>query len=160
MSDVPAGVPGGPGWIIRDSDLRPHITDLAVFRRDFHNDPLAKPIELLWTNRPEEARVALDASPQSVRVRALRADCLRDLGQTDRAVAIYDALLRETVGSSREAFIRQHRGKALLEAGKVLDAQEEFARVVELRTGGDPALFTSASQAFKFASRAGEKRDV
>lgn len=160
MSDVRAGVPGGPGWIIRDTDLRPHITDLTAFRQGVQDDPLANAIELLWTSRPEEARIALDASPPSVRARALRADCLRDLGQTDQAVAIYDALLRETVGGSREAFIRQHRGKALLEAGRVYDAQEEFARVVELRSGGDPALLASASQAFKFASRAIDKRDV
>lgn len=96
--------------------------------------------------------------PDSIRVRALRADCHRDLGDHDVAVAEYDLLVEAVVGSPREAVIRQHRGKALLAAGRARAAVEDFQRVVVLREGGDPTLLGSAVQALDVARAAVEGR--
>ena len=151
-------ITGGEGWKIRGSDLRPEITDISAFREGLKHDPLAGALELLWTGHPDEAREALEnfAKRQgpTVRVRALRADCLRDLGRPHEAVAIYDDLLHESLGTTRESFIRQHRGKALIAAERLNDAKAELNRVVEMRTGGDPALLMSAVQALDFVHRA------
>lgn len=156
------GVPGGKGWIIRDTDLRPEITDLQAFQQAHESDPLADTLELLWTGHADEAIVALDNAAETlgptVRIRALRADCLRDLGYPKEAVAIYEELFAEAQGTSREPFIRQHRGKALIAAGRTDEAHAEFARVVEMRTGGDSALLASAVQALNFAQRAMRSR--
>lgn len=153
-----ADVYGGPGWVIRGADLRPAITDLEEFRRGIAADPLARALELLWSGAPGRALRALAAQEATPRVRALRADCLRDLGEAARAVAEYDRLLAEVRGTPREAVMRQHRGKALLAAGRPAQAQEDFERVVELRTGGDPALLASAHQALEFARRLAPQR--
>lgn len=144
-------VEGGPGWRIRSIDLRPEITDLEAFRSGLRGDPLLDAIEALWGGDPTGALSLLVDQPDSFRVRALRADCRRDLGDHDVAVAEYDLLVEAVAGSPREAVIRQHRGKALLAAGRSGEAVEDFERVVDLRDGGDPALLASAVQALEAA---------
>ncbi|OII12228.1 hypothetical protein BIU97_04370 [Curtobacterium sp. MCBA15_009] len=146
-----AHVVGGPGWVIRADDLRPEITDLRAFRLGLTGDPLAEPLELLWSGGAAAAIDLLDGHEPSRRVRALRADCLRDLGETDAAVAEYDALVSECVGTGHEAVMRQHRGKALLAAGRADRAVDDFRRVVELRLDGDPDLLASARLALAVA---------
>lgn len=96
--------------------------------------------------------------PDSFRVRALRADCHRDLGDHEVAVAEYDLHVETVAGSPREPVIRQHRGKALLAAGRAEEAVEDFERVVVLREGGDPTLLASAVQALEVARAAAEAR--
>jgi uncharacterized protein YhfF len=49
--------------------------------------------------------------------------------------------------------MRQHRGKALLAAGRAQDAVADFERVVALRVDGDGTLLASAQQALRAAKR-------
>lgn len=150
---APHDVEGGPGWSIRAADLRPSVTDRAAFRAGLLDDPLAVPLELLWSGEPDVALDQLDALPRTVRVRALAADCHRDLGDTLRAVQEYDRLVDEHDGTPLEAVLRQHRGKALLAHGDAGRASEDFRRVVTLRRAGAPALLASAEQALAVAER-------
>ncbi|GAB3927928.1 hypothetical protein GCM10011575_11100 [Microlunatus endophyticus] len=138
--------------MIRGSDLRPKITDLAAFRGAMATDRLAEPIELLWSGDPSGALRLLAAEEPTLRVRALRADCLRDLGEASAAVQEYDSLVAETVGTAREASMRQHRGKALLSAGRAAEAVQDFRAVIELRSDADPTLLDSARQALEVAA--------
>lgn len=154
----PNYVEGGAGWRIWSTDLRPEITDLEAFRSALRGDPLLDAIEALWRGDPRGALSLLANQPDSFRVRALRADCHRDLGDHEVAVAEYDLLVETVAGSPREAVIRQHRGKALLAAGRAEEAVEDFERVVVLREGGDPTLLASAVQALEVARAAAERR--
>lgn len=148
---------GGPGWRIRSADLRPVITDLAAFRAGLAADPLRDEIELLWTGKADDALRRLERVAPTQRVRALQADCHRDLGDTRTAVREYDLLVAECIGTTREAVMRQHRGKALLAAGSVDRAVEDFTFAVALRQASDPVLLASAEQALAVAqSRAGD----
>ncbi|WP_258373791.1 hypothetical protein [Curtobacterium sp. MCLR17_055] len=150
-------VEGGPGWRIRSADLRPVITDLAAFRAGLADDPLREEIELLWTGKAGDALRRLERVTSTQRVRALRADCHRDLGHTRAAVREYDLLVAECIGTTREATMRQHRGKALLAAGNVDRAVEDFTFAVALRQASDPVLLASAEQALAVArSRVGD----
>ncbi len=151
---APADVHGGPGWHIRGTDLRPVVTDVGAFRAGLGDDPLAVELELLWTGQPEAALLRLAARPQDPRVRALSADCHRDLGDTASAVQEYDELVDEHRGTPREAVFRQHRGKALLARGDAPRAVEDLRRVVALRRAGEPTLLASAEQALVVAERA------
>lgn len=117
------------------------------------DDSLAGPIELLWSGDPAGALAALDRLAPTLRIRALRADCYRDLGDFPRAVGEYDALVAECAGTSREAVMRQHRDKALLFAGELNRAIEDFQRVLDLREDDDPTLLASAQQALAVARR-------
>lgn len=142
---------GGPGWVIRATDLRPAITDAEAFAKDRQSDPLGDILTSLWSGDPAAALHLLEREPATQRVRALRADCYRDLGDSPRAIREYDDLVDETMHTSREAVMRQHRGKALLAAGDTVRAIGDFDRAVLLRQGGDPALLTSAQQALQAA---------
>lgn len=144
-------VEGGPGWRIRSADLRPVITDLAAFRAGLADDPLREEIELLWTGKADDALRRLERVAPTQRVRASRADCHRDLGDTCTAVHEYDFLVAECIGTTREAAMRQHRGKALLAAGIVDRAVENFTLAVALRQASDPVLLASAEQALAVA---------
>lgn len=124
---------GGDGWEIDPRTLRPRITDLGVFRAALAEDALREPIEAMWSGRPMEAVALLDAREQTPRVRALRADALRDLHRHDEALGIYRELVVDAEGTPREAVMRQHYGKALFAAGIFEDAAAEFARALELR---------------------------
>lgn len=144
-------VEAGPGWIIDGTDLRPRITDVQLFRTGVADDPLAQVLELLWSGRAAQALELLQGLDPSIRVRALTADCLRELGRGRRALEIYDALVAETGGTAYAAAMRQHRGKVHLELGDVLAARADFQHSVRLRRGGDPALLASARQALEVA---------
>lgn len=132
--------------MIDGQSLCPVITEVAAFRRGMEADPLAVGVELLWTGRPEEADAWFAGREQSVRVRALRADCARDLGQHDRALAQYESLVAECAGSQRESVMRQHRGKALLSAGLLEEALSEVEHALRLRLadGAAPDLVASS----------------
>lgn len=147
-------VEGGPGWVIRGADLRPAITDLAKFRDGMAGDPLVAVIELLWTGHAQNALERLERLPESMRVRALIADCKRDLGDHLSAVREYDRLVAECAGTAREAVMRQHRAKALLAAGRADRAIEDFRQAVELRRGHGTALLASAEQGLAAAQAA------
>jgi hypothetical protein len=147
-------VAGGPGWVIRTADLRPAITDVQAFRASMADDPLVEPIELLWSGRARDALRQLEEMTRSVRVRALIADCRRDLGDHFGAVRDYDQLVAECAGTEREAVMRQHRAKALLVAGCAGRAVDDFRLALELRRGGDPALLASAQQGLAVARAA------
>ncbi|MCM3503388.1 hypothetical protein M3667_16065 [Microbacterium sp. P26] len=144
-------VEGGPGWVI-GADLRPRITDAEAFRRGMTGDPLADVVEALWSGDPGRA-LRLLGPMTTLRARALRADCRSALGEIAAARAEYDELVRETEGTSREAVMRQHRGKVLLAAGETEAAIDDFARALDLRRDGDPALRASSEQALRAARR-------
>ncbi len=145
----PPDLEGGPGWVIDGTTLLPRITDLAAFREGMATDPLADAVETLWSGDPSHARELLHTAPSTVRVRALRADCDRDLGDVDRALREYADLLAECTDSPWEPVLRQHHGKALLAAGRVEEALVEFERAHDLRVeAGAPAdLVASSAQA-------------
>lgn len=145
----PADVQGGPGWAINGSSLWPRITDLAAFREGLRADPMADAIEALWSGDPARARELLHTADPSVRVRALRADCARDLGQVDEALQTYAELLAECGGSPWEPVLRQHHGKSLLAAGRVEEALAEFETALDQRVAAGAAadLIASSTQA-------------
>lgn len=146
-------VAAGPGWILSGKDLRPRITDVGLFREGMKDDPLALAIEALWLGDPARALRMLSREEQTLRVRALSADCLRDLGRADEALAEYNKLVKLAQGTRSEAFMVQHRGKVHLVLGNRNEAIEDFQRSVNLRTGGDEALLASALQALEFAQQ-------
>lgn len=149
QSEPPADVEGGPGWVIDGATLLPRITDLAAFREGMASDPLADVVEALWSGDPARASELLHTSEQTVRVRALRADCARDLGDVDSALASYAELLAECSGSPWEPVLRQHHGKALFTAGRFGEALAEFEAALAMRrASGAPAdLLASSEQA-------------
>lgn len=145
----PDDVKGGPGWLMAGTTLRPVITDVPSFRAGVANDPLGRAVELLWTDRPASAERWLQSQESTVRVRALRADCRRDLGDHDGALAAYRQLVAECAGGPREAVMRQHHGKALMAGGEYGPAAQEFEIALRLRleAGADATLLASSRQA-------------
>ena len=144
-------VPGGEsGWHIDPITLRPVIDDLEAFEREFAHDYAREVIRALWSGDPATARerceVMLAERPSSVRLRAILADCRRDLGETDRAIADYRVLLEECRGTAWESVLHQHLGKALFTAGHYDLALTAFAQAYELRvfTGAHPSLIDSS----------------
>lgn len=152
VPDVPTppdDVEGGPGWVIDGATLRPRITDLAAFREGMAQDPLVAAIEALWSGDPAGARELLHTADPSIRVRALLADCARDLGEVDEAVRECAELLAECAGTPWEPVLRQHSGKALLAADRPEEALAEFETALRQRVAaGAPAdLIDSSAQA-------------
>src|SRR5690625_516635 len=96
-------IDGGPGWIIDGKTLLPRIVDPEEFRRSLADDPLREGIEALWSGRPDEAAELIEAHEPTFRTRALRADCLRDQGELDLAIAEYRELIDECAGTAWEA---------------------------------------------------------
>lgn len=141
-------IPGGPGYQIHPLTLRPMITDLQAFRAGLIDDPCRAALEALWSERPADAATQLDQlliiEPRSIRLRALRADCDRDLGRFDAAIDTYQRLLKETANTVREATIVQHLGKAQFAAGRYADAAKSFDRAATLRRNAAADLLESA----------------
>jgi len=137
--------------VLRGSDLRPAITDRTLFRQENSHDPLRHAVELLWTGAPERAQRILRQEPDSLRVRALIAECHRFRGDHESAVSSLRELVTESIGTRAEAVMRQHWGKALLDAGQVREAIDQFHIAVELRRDAEPSLLASAQQALQFA---------
>ena len=148
-STPPGDVPGGPGWVIDGQTLLPRITEPAVFREGLAHDPLVDAVEALWSGDPQRARTVLQRECRTVRVRAMLADCDRDLGRVERAIDEYEDLLAECADTPWEPVLRQHYGKTLLAAGRAEDALEEFEAAYEMRVeaGAAPDLIASSEQA-------------
>ena len=150
MTEIgPDEVDGGPGWVI-GADLRPRITDAEAFRTGMSDDPLVEVIAALWGGQPRHA-LDLLGIPSTPRTRALRADALTALGEMEAARAEYDALVKQALGTAREAVMRQHRGKVLLAAGDTEAAIADFSRALDLRKDADPMLRASSEQALRIA---------
>lgn len=145
----PPDLPCGPGWVIDGGTLLSRVTDAAAFREGLAQDPLVDALEALFSGDPATARELLSAAEPTVRVRALLADCARDLGDTARAVREYADLLAEQAGSPWEPVLRQHHGKALLADGQTERARETFETTysVRLREGAAPDQVASSAQA-------------
>lgn len=146
---APAGLEGGPGWVIDDTTLLPRIIDPVAFREGMSTDPLADAVETLWSGEPGRARELLHTEEPTIRVRALRADCARDLGEVDEALREYADLLAECSDSPWEPVLRQHYGKALLAAGRLGEALAEFDTAYGMRVdaGAPTDLIASSAQA-------------
>lgn len=137
--------------MLRGSDLRPEFTDQTLVRGENSHDPLLDAVELLWTGEPDQASRLLYQEPTSVRVRALIAECHRDLGHHKDAVAALRELVNETIGTGRESFMRQHLGKAFLATDQTEKAIEQFRIAVELRPDAQQSLLASSQQALRYA---------
>lgn len=127
---------GGPGWHIDRQSLLPKITDVDVFRAAHADDDAIDILVALWTGQPRAAEVELRrriAQSDSPRLRALLADAERDQGRTDEAIAAYQSLVRQSVGTSSEAVMNQHLGKAYFVARRYRQAASAFERALELR---------------------------
>lgn len=115
-------------------------------------DPVLDVIGPLFRGDLEAAQTALDrisadAEPKvQFRLRALGADIMRDRGQFAEAVTRYELLLADEVGTSREAVLRQHLGKAHFVAGDFWAARDDFAAALQLRRvqGADADLIESS----------------
>src|SRR5690625_860858 len=70
------------GYIIRGSDLRGHVTDVAAFQRAHQDDPATPVLIALSEHRFDDAMQMLDdllsQEPDSLRYRALRGAVMRD----------------------------------------------------------------------------------
>jgi hypothetical protein len=116
---------GGPGWFIDRGSLLPKIADEDLFRAAHAEDPAVDILVTLWTGRPELAEVELRrrlGESESPRLRALLADAARDQGRTDEAIATYESLIAEVAGTSSEAVMHQHLGKAFFVARRYREA--------------------------------------
>jgi tetratricopeptide (TPR) repeat protein len=148
---------GGPGWHVDPVTLRPVITDESTFRSGHADDPALEALVALWTGDPGKALDALgpllDAAPDDWRWRALQADARRDLGDHHTAIADYHQLVREHAGTSHEAVLMQHLGKAYFAADEYASAVDCFERALSLRTaaGADRALVESSRSALQRA---------
>lgn len=131
----------------------PRIVDLPEFRRGLADDPHRDAVEALWCGRPADAARLLGGRERTVRVRALLADCSRDLGDLETARKDYVVLVAECEGTPWEAVMRQHLGKVLFTAGRPEEAAEQFARALELRelAGADESLLASSRRALEVA---------
>lgn len=153
-------LPGGPGWVLDGVTLLPRIVDLTEFRRGTRDDPLGDVLEALWSGQARQALALLDRADETLRVRALRADCRRELGDLDGARADYAALVAECAGTPWEAVMRQHLGKVLFASHRYAEAAEEFARALALREadGAAEPLVASSRHALEAARRAQRAR--
>lgn len=148
-----AVVPGGPGWVIDAETLRPRITNREAFRKATANDPARRALEALWTGDAVEAERILtdllEQNPESLRLRALRADAWRDQGRINAAIREYQLLLDHTRGSALEGTMRQHLGTVLLAAGNLSHALRQFSLALEQRiiNGADSSLIDATMQA-------------
>ena len=148
-------IEGGPGWHIDSDTLRPVITDEAAFRSEYSHDPASEVLIALWSGDPDRALVMLEpllgASPEYWRWRALRADARRDRGDHDEAIADYRRLVDEHAGTSNEAVLVQHLGKAHFAAGEFESALTCFQRALDLRlaAGADRSLVESSRAALQ-----------
>lgn len=142
--------------MIDGATLLPWVVDLPELRRGMADDPLRDAVEALWCGRPADAARLLEGREPTVRVRALLADCARDLGNLEKAREDYVALVAECEGTPWEAVMRQHLGKVLFTAGRPEEAAEQFARALELRelAGAEESLLASSRQALEVARRA------
>ncbi|WP_256842048.1 tetratricopeptide repeat protein [Ornithinimicrobium cryptoxanthini] len=148
-AEPPPDVEGGPGWVIDGATLRPRITDLRAFREGMSTDALGEAVETLWSGDPTPARELLHTADPSVRVRALLADCARDLGEFEDALWAYADLLAECTGSPWEPVLRQHYGKTLLAADRPQEALEQFevAYAQRVQAGAPADQLASSAQA-------------
>jgi tetratricopeptide (TPR) repeat protein len=157
---------GGPGWMVDPVTLRPVIIDELAFRSGLANDPGLEVLVALWTGEPDKALEALepllDAAPDHWRWRALCADARRDLGDHQAAIADYRRLVNEHAGTSREAVLVQHLGKAHFAAGDYASATTWFERALALRTaaGADRALIESSRTALQRARQLSPRSDA
>jgi len=129
---------GGPGWYLDRATLLPAIEDEELFRAAHAADPAVDILIALWTGRPEAAEQLIQAQPDasdSARLRALLADAWRDQGRIEDAVAAYEALIGEVVGTESEAVMQQHLGKTLFVAGRFSEAAQAFEKALALRIG-------------------------
>ncbi len=144
---------GGAGWRINKETLLPEITDLDEFRAGVSDDPCQNVLVELWNGRPSEALRRVTAmladDPEQPRLLALRADCLRDLGDVDAARQQYERLVARFAGSDREAVLVQHLGKTFFVAGRYTEAADCFGRALVLRrsSGADASLIASSKLA-------------
>ncbi|HLS26171.1 MAG TPA: tetratricopeptide repeat protein [Beutenbergiaceae bacterium] len=126
------------GYIIRGSDLRGHVTDVAAFQRAHQDDPATPVLIALSEHRFDDAMQMLDdllsQEPDSLRYRALRGDVLRDQGQLDAAEAVYsDLVARTSADPGRGPMMRQHRAKVYFHQGRLAEAETEFRAVLAAR---------------------------
>jgi tetratricopeptide (TPR) repeat protein len=146
-------IEGGPGWHMDARSLLPTITDEALFRTTYADDPAVEVLVALWSGDPDSALARLEPllreSPDHWRWRALRADAGRDLGDHERAVAEYRRLVAEHAGTAREAVLVQHLGKAQFAAGEYASAVDCFERALALRlaAGAERPLVESSRAA-------------
>jgi len=111
-------------------------------------DPADQVLAALVTGRLDDAQRLVAASwtaDPSFRLRALAADVRCARGDHEAAIDAYRVLLAETVGGPREAVVRQHLGKALLAAGRLTDAQEQFEQALRRREAAGAAADLVAS---------------
>jgi len=149
----------GPGWYIDRETLLPVIEDVNLFRAFYVDDPVVEILIALWTGRPDEAENQLYeelASSDSPRLRALLADAWRDQGRPDDAIGAYEQLVQEVLGTTHEAVMQQHLGKALFVAGRHEEAAKAFEKALRLRSeaGADESLVRSSRMAAERAHEA------
>jgi tetratricopeptide (TPR) repeat protein len=144
---------GGPGWRIDPQTLLPEITDLDAFRAGLSDDPCQTVLVELWSGKPRVALQLVSAmlvdEPEQPRLLALRADCLRDIGDIESAHRQYETLIAEHSGTDREAVLVQHLGKTLFVAGRYAEAADCFERALALRrsSGADEGSIASSELA-------------
>jgi Flp pilus assembly protein TadD len=150
-------VDDGSGWVIDPATLRPVITDERVLRSRYADDPALEVLVALWGGDPEGAlarlQPLLDSAPTNWRWRALGADARRDLGDHVNAIADYRQLISEHAGTTREAVLVQHLGKAHFAAEDYRSAVACFERALTLRhaAGADGSLVESSRVALERA---------
>jgi hypothetical protein len=153
-------VEGGPGWYVDGQTLLPVIEDVELFRAALQDDPAVDVLVALWSGNPKRAETEIRqqlAERETPRLRALLADAWRDQGMTAEAVAAYEELVNQVVGTSHEAVMQQHLGKALFVAGRFDEAARAFETALGLRleTGADEHLVNSSRVALERAREAG-----
>ncbi|MGO1974143.1 MAG: NAD(P)-binding domain-containing protein [Propionibacteriaceae bacterium] len=140
----------GDGYVIRADTLRPMITDEDAYRAAHPDDPAGELIIAAAAGRLDdalrEADRLLTLEPESVRLRALRADVLRDTGELAAAERVYEELLA-AADESREPVLLQHLAKVYFAAERFDAAADLFARSHELRrrAGADADVLASAA---------------
>lgn len=151
---VPPDLDLGDGYVICGDTLRGTVVDATRFRSAHADDPACDLLVAAGEGRLHDALTEADrllaADPSSVRLRALRADVLRDRGRLVEAERTYRALDRETAAEpGRNATIRQHLGKVLLAAGRDAEALAVFEQVLADRQadGADDGMLASTRQA-------------
>lgn len=148
-----------PGISFNPDTLRSEVVDDQLCTAAFEATLNAgdRVFVLLARGRSNEAAELVAESrmsdPGSLRLQILEADVAAAAHDTDRAIRLLQYLAGEYRGSSTEATVRQHLGRAYFRAGKYQSAAGNFAAALDLRvaSGASAALIYSSTVALQRA---------
>ncbi|WP_420174601.1 hypothetical protein [Luteococcus sp. OSA5] len=126
-------IPGGPGWVVDSTTLRPRVVDPRTFEADRADDDLTPILLHLWGEDAQRAAESLAALPESYRRQVLLAEAWSRLGRHQESVQLLETLHAKTREPGRRIHLADQLGRALLAAGQPEGALAHFTRALQAR---------------------------